>query len=98
MWQHSLGTCVVRAKLKHGTKELSVSFFQALVLLCLNGGEEGVAFEEIKERTKIEAEELKRTLQSLACGKVGSSPNLILTHRKMWRPSRFVYTWRLTYH
>lgn len=73
MWQHSLGTCVVRAKLKHGTKELSVSFFQALVLLCLNGGEEGVAFEEIKERTKIEAEELKRTLQSLACGKVGVS-------------------------
>ncbi len=71
MWQHSLGTCVLKARFTPGAKELSVSFFQTLVLLCFN--EEtprAVPFVEIKAATRMEDGELRRTLQSLACGKV----------------------------
>ncbi len=74
MWQHSLGTCVVKARFTPGPKELSVSLFQTLVLLCFNtnaNAEPGgaVPFAEIKARTCLEDGELRRTLQSLACGK-----------------------------
>ncbi|OQR94149.1 Cullin family protein [Achlya hypogyna] len=69
-WQHSLGHCVVKASFPKGRKELAVSLFQALVLLCFNHGRDTVGFKEIKEQTGIEDGELRRTLQSLACGKV----------------------------
>lgn len=49
-------------------KELQVSLFQALVLLLFNETDQ-LSFEEIKNRTAIEDSELRRTLQSLACGK-----------------------------
>ncbi|KAG2457287.1 CUL4A protein, partial [Polypterus senegalus] len=51
-----------------GKKELQVSLFQTLVLLMFNEGEE-FSVEEIKTATGIEDSELRRTLQSLACGK-----------------------------
>uniref|UniRef100_A0AAY4DJK8 Cullin-4A n=1 Tax=Denticeps clupeoides TaxID=299321 RepID=A0AAY4DJK8_9TELE len=51
-----------------GKKELQVSLFQTLVLLMFNEGEE-FSLEEIKLATGIEDSELRRTLQSLACGK-----------------------------
>uniref|UniRef100_A0AAX7TWZ1 Cullin family profile domain-containing protein n=1 Tax=Astatotilapia calliptera TaxID=8154 RepID=A0AAX7TWZ1_ASTCA len=51
-----------------GKKELQVSLFQTLVLLMFNEGEE-FSMEEIRAATGIEEGELKRTLQSLACGK-----------------------------
>ncbi|GAB0195185.1 cullin-4B [Grus japonensis] len=51
-----------------GKKELQVSLFQTLVLLMFNEGEE-FSLEEIKQATGIEDGELRRTLQSLACGK-----------------------------
>ncbi|KAH0624556.1 hypothetical protein JD844_032163 [Phrynosoma platyrhinos] len=51
-----------------GKKEFQVSLFQTLVLLMFNEGDE-FSFEEIKMATDIEESELKRTLQSLACGK-----------------------------
>ncbi|XP_061526176.1 cullin-4A isoform X2 [Phycodurus eques] len=52
-WQPTLGHAVLKAEFKDGRKELQVSLFQTLVLLMFNE-EEG---------------ELRRTLQSLACGK-----------------------------
>lgn len=68
-WQPTLGHCVLKARFKSGgLKELVVSLFQALVLLLFNGTDE-MSFEEIKGATNIEESELKRTLQSLACGK-----------------------------
>uniref|UniRef100_A0A8C7UQ77 Cullin 4B n=1 Tax=Oncorhynchus mykiss TaxID=8022 RepID=A0A8C7UQ77_ONCMY len=54
--------------LQRGKKELQVSLFQTLVLLMFNEGEE-FTLEEIKLATGIEDGELRRTLQSLACGK-----------------------------
>jgi len=67
-WQPSLGHCVLKADFTAGKKELQVSLFQTLVLLNFNEKED-VPFDEIRQSSGIEEEELKRTLQSLACGK-----------------------------
>ncbi|XP_064131274.1 cullin-4A isoform X2 [Loxodonta africana] len=67
-WQTTLGHAVLKAEFKEGKKEFQVSLFQTLVLLMFNEGDE-FSFEEIKVATGIEDSELRRTLQSLACGK-----------------------------
>ena len=43
--------------------------FQTLCLIHFNSNSEPASFEELKEATNIEDGELRRTLQSLACGK-----------------------------
>ena len=68
-WQHSLGHCVLKARFPKGIKELNVSLFQTLVLLCFNQSDE-LSFDQLKESTGIENGELCRTLQSLACGMI----------------------------
>lgn len=68
-WQPTLGHCVLKAAFKGNVKkELQVSLFQALVLLLFNNHDE-LSLEDIKSNTGIEDTELRRTLQSLACGK-----------------------------
>ncbi|KAG0300704.1 Cullin-4, partial [Dissophora globulifera] len=70
MWQNSLGHSVVKAHFPSGTKELQLSLFQAIILLLFNDvGESRLSYKDIKQLSKIEAKELSRTLQSLACGK-----------------------------
>ncbi|RAL50260.1 hypothetical protein DM860_007934 [Cuscuta australis] len=69
MWQNSLGQCVLKAEFPKGKKELAVSLFQTVVLMIFNDAE-NLSFQDIKEATGIEDKELRRTLQSLACGKV----------------------------
>lgn len=51
-----------------GTHELSVSLFQAIVLLLLNKTAL-LSFAQLKNQTKIKESELKRTLLSLTVGK-----------------------------
>lgn len=67
-WQPTLGHCVLKACFDQGPKDLQVSLFQALVLLLFNDND-SLSFEEIKTASLIEDGELRRTLQSLACGK-----------------------------
>ncbi|KAK6195670.1 hypothetical protein SNE40_001052 [Patella caerulea] len=67
-WQPSLGHCVLKAQFPSANKELQVSLFQSLCLLLFNTGNV-LTYEEILTATAIEESELKRTLQSLACGK-----------------------------
>lgn len=67
-WQPTLGHCVLKARFDQGVKDLLVSLFQALVLLLFND-HDTMSFEEIKAASLIEDGELRRTLQSLACGK-----------------------------
>lgn len=43
--------------------------FQTVVLMLFNDAEK-LSFQDIKDSTSIEDKELRRTLQSLACGKV----------------------------
>ncbi|GAB4829360.1 hypothetical protein Ancab_019031 [Ancistrocladus abbreviatus] len=69
MWQNSLGHCVLKVDFPKGRKELAVSLFQAVVLMLFNDADE-YSFQDIKYATRIEDKELRRTLQSLACGKV----------------------------
>ncbi|KAF9481235.1 Cullin-4B [Pholiota conissans] len=67
-WNHNLGTATLKARFNAGVKELSVSLYQAIVLLLFNDAVD-IPFADIKEMTGMEDAELRRTLQSLACGK-----------------------------
>ncbi|XP_037089322.1 cullin-4A-like [Pollicipes pollicipes] len=67
-WQPSLGHCLLRGNFRCGYKELHVSLYQALVLLLFNDRPE-LTVEELQTATNIEPDELRRTVQSLACGK-----------------------------
>lgn len=67
-WQPTLGHCVLKANFPNDSKELQVSLFQTLVLLLFNDANV-LSFDEIRIRSGIEENELRRTLQSLACGK-----------------------------
>jgi len=69
MWQNSLGHCVLKANFPKGKKELAVSLFQTVVLMLFNDTPK-LSFQDIKDSTSIDDKELRRTLQSLACGKV----------------------------
>ncbi|KAJ9565787.1 hypothetical protein OSB04_001753 [Centaurea solstitialis] len=69
MWQNSLGHCVLKAEFPKGKKELAVSLFQTVVLMLFNDAQK-LSFQDIKDATSIEDKELRRTLQSLACGKI----------------------------
>jgi cullin-4 len=74
-WQHTLGDCLIRSRFPSGTKDLSVSLFQAVVLLCFNNDQDPDdnvvrSFAEIKQATGLDDVDLMCTLQSLAGGKV----------------------------
>lgn len=72
-WKHNLAHCVVKAKFNKGSKELLVSAFQAVVLDLFNQiegqGEEFLTFDQIAKASGLGDNDLRRTLQSLACGK-----------------------------
>lgn len=70
-WKHSLAHCSIKAVFPKGTKELLVSAFQAVVLLMFNKEppEGFFTYEQISTATGLQAGDLNRTLQSLACGK-----------------------------
>merc|ERR1712029_1174947 len=68
-WQPNLGHAVLKAQFNNGPKELKVSLFQTLCLIHFNSSNEASSFAELKEATNIEDGELRRTMQSLACGK-----------------------------
>ncbi|EST08365.1 Cullin, N-terminal [Kalmanozyma brasiliensis GHG001] len=72
-WQHSLGTLSITTQFdKAGVKELQVSTFQAIVLLLFNSLSAGekLSYVDIRTQTGLNDQELKRTLQSLACGQI----------------------------
>jgi cullin-4 len=69
-WKHSLAHSVVIARFAKGApKEISVSAFQAIVLLLFNDLKQGenLSYSAIKATTGLVDAELQRTLQSLAC-------------------------------
>ncbi|KAF8637776.1 hypothetical protein AX17_002585 [Amanita inopinata Kibby_2008] len=67
-WDHALGTANLVARFKLATKEFSVSLYQAVILFLFNQVDE-IAFLDIKAQAGMDDAELRRTLQSLACGK-----------------------------
>ena len=67
-WAHYLGTATLISHFPKGNKELSVSLYQATVLLLFNEKTSWKA-EEIQEATGFNNNDLTLTLQSLALGK-----------------------------
>ncbi|KAJ7593925.1 Cullin-4B [Mycena floridula] len=67
-WDHALATVTMTARFRTETKELSLSLYQAIVLLLFNE-EDTLGLSDIAERTRLADDDLRRTLQSLACGK-----------------------------
>jgi cullin-4 len=80
-WDHTLGTVTLNAKFASGVKDLTMSLYQAVVLLLFNDANE-LSYRDIQLQTHMMCEtkpgsgelvpdelELKRTLQSLACGR-----------------------------
>ena len=51
-WDHALGTATLKARFKGGNKELSVSLYQAIILLLFNEEEE-LVYTDIKEQTRL---------------------------------------------
>lgn len=68
-WQHVDGSCVVMARFPKGSKILNLSLYQTVVTLLFNDKTE-LSYAKIEEATAISKSDLKRTLLSLACGKV----------------------------
>ncbi|KAI9472899.1 Cullin [Zychaea mexicana] len=70
-WQPQMGTADIRANFKKSKHMLNVSTYAMLVLLLYNDLKEGdfLSFEDIQAQTQIPDNDLKRTLQSLACAK-----------------------------
>ncbi|KAL0076721.1 Cullin [Phycomyces blakesleeanus] len=68
-WHNALGQCILRVRFPRGVKELSTSLFQSIVLFLFNDEtKETISFPEIATATGIDEKELRRVLQSLACG------------------------------
>ncbi|KAF9163249.1 Cullin-3 [Actinomortierella ambigua] len=70
-WHCTMGNVDLRAQFDSRKHELNVSTLAAVVLLLFNDVPEGVAlgYEAIAQETGLPPEHLKRTLQSVACGK-----------------------------
>lgn len=71
VFAHALERCIIVAHFPIKKKELEVSLFQALVLVAFNKSDR-LTLQEIAAATGIDLEELKRTLQSLANGLIGT--------------------------
>lgn len=68
-WQHVDGSCMVKARFPKGEKILNLSLYQTIVSVLFNDADE-ISYSDIVEGTGIGEQDLKRTLLSLACGKV----------------------------
>ncbi|KAJ2787111.1 hypothetical protein GGI15_000987 [Coemansia interrupta] len=67
-WQHNLGTCLLKVTFDEGVKELQLSIVQGTIMLLFTEEDE-LDYMRIQQMTGLEDVELKRALQSLACGK-----------------------------
>ena len=52
LWDHALGTATLKARFDAGYKELSVSLYQAVVLLLFNDAVE-ISFTDIMAQTRM---------------------------------------------
>lgn len=72
-WHPNLGSADVRVTFRSRKHELNVSTYALVVLLLFdrdeNGGSSSLSLQDIRSATGIPDNDLKRTLQSLACAK-----------------------------
>ncbi|CDH58031.1 cullin-domain-containing protein [Lichtheimia corymbifera JMRC:FSU:9682] len=67
-WQPQMGTADIRAQFQKSKHTLNVSTYAMIVLILFNQAD-CLSLEEIQSQTQIPDQDLKRTLQSLACAK-----------------------------
>ncbi|CEP08220.1 hypothetical protein [Parasitella parasitica] len=67
-WQPQMGSADIRAHFKKGKHLLNVSTYAMIVLILFNTYDT-LSWDDIKNHTQIADQDLKRTLQSLACAK-----------------------------
>lgn len=67
-WLTSMGTADLRATFGDTKRELQVSTYQMCILLLFNNADK-ISYRDIAAATNIPADDLKRSLQSLACVK-----------------------------
>lgn len=67
-FQFSLGNIDLKARYSSRSYEIIIHFYQAIILLLFNDNPK-LSYENIKSLTNLEENELKRHLQTLACGK-----------------------------
>ncbi|KAL8843212.1 MAG: hypothetical protein Q9176_002165 [Flavoplaca citrina] len=69
-WKHSQAHCQLKAVLPKGVKEFVVSSLQAVILLLFSNpsSNDELSYVQIQAETGLDDIQLKRTLQSLACG------------------------------
>jgi cullin 4 len=70
-WIHAADRCIVSARFPKCKKEFELSLLQTRVLLCFNRTAR-LSFLDIKSESGVNDDELRRVLQSLACGKIGT--------------------------
>ena len=71
-WIHAADRCIVSARFPNKTrKEFELSLLQTRVLLCFNSTAR-MTFPAVKTESGIAEDELRRVMQSLACGKMGT--------------------------
>ncbi len=68
-WHHALSYVTLAANFPAGRKQLHVSLFQAVVLSQFNDAP-SFSFNELAQRSGLDAEEFVRTIKSLSLGKV----------------------------
>eukprot|EP00055_Hartaetosiga_balthica_P002122 m.2811 g.2811 ORF g.2811 m.2811 type:complete len:720 (-) comp1948_c0_seq1:42-2201(-) len=68
-WQSNLSTCVLKAYFDAGEKDLSMSLYQASILLKFNE-KSSWSYSELKRDTLIDETQLRLALTSLSCGKI----------------------------
>jgi cullin-4 len=70
-WIHAADRCIVAARFPKTRKEFELSLLQSRALLCFNKSME-LTFVDLVSECGIDADELRRVMQSLACGKIGT--------------------------
>mmetsp|Transcript_3048 Transcript_3048/g.4651 ORF Transcript_3048/g.4651 Transcript_3048/m.4651 type:complete len:397 (-) Transcript_3048:587-1777(-) len=68
-WHYAWSTAMLKANFPKGKRELQVSLYQAVVLLLFNDVDR-LSFKDLRDQSGMEEKELKKTLVSLALGKV----------------------------
>ena len=67
-WHPNMGTAELKASFPNGRYEITVSTFQVCILLLFNKSDV-LSYKSIQDHTNIAADDLKRNLMALTCGK-----------------------------
>ena len=68
-WLPLMGPADIKVQFDSSKKEINVSTFGMIILLCVFSKQDSASFEDIRAKTGIDAHDLTRTLQSLSFGK-----------------------------